>query len=428
MQVLANSLLRRFGSNEQGSVAITFALMSILIMFAAGMALDTARTYHMNDRVGHAVDAATIAAGRALLDGDLSDDEIKERAAAYITENVAAGGGNFGTYATPDIQINRDEGTVTIDVDVNVPTTLTRLGGFKKLSAPISTAAVFDQKDIEVAMALDVTGSMRGSTSDGVIKINALKQAFKTFADKLLPEKVSGERKVRIGVAPYSSGVNLDAFAGAATNNRSKDNCVIERTGGARYTDEPVGGGLYFKVHEDQPRDIDNTQRRQSYTCPDATVIPLTDDRDLLISTVEGYDASGSTGGHLGVQWAWNLIAEQWGGFWGGESQPDPYSLTEGDNPKLIKAVILMTDGVFNTSFFNDVSAAQATELCKKIKAKNVRVFSIAFGDPPSQAKQTLEQCATPGTEYYADASDAKQLEAALSKFALKLNALRLSK
>jgi hypothetical protein len=46
----------------------------------------------------------------------------------------------------------------------------------------------------------------------------------------------------------------------------------------------------------------------------------------------------------------------------------------------------------------------------------------------PRQAKQTLEQCATPDAEYYADASDAKQLEAALSKFAQKLNALRLSK
>ncbi len=428
MQATINSFIRRFGSNEEGTVAIVFALMSILILFAAGMAVDTARSFHMNARVGDAVDAATIAAGRALLDGKLSDGEVEERAAVYIRENIAAGGGSFGIYATPDIRIDRDAGTVTIDVDVNVPTTLTRLGGFRTLSAPISRTAVFDQKDIEVAMALDVTGSMRGYTSDGVRKIDALKKAFKTFADKLLPEQVLGERKVRIGVAPYSSGVNLDAFAGRATDNRSKDNCVIERTGGARYTDDPVGVGGFFKVHEDQPRDIDMTQRRQSYTCPNATVIPLTQDRDLLISTVEGYDASGSTGGHLGVQWAWNLVSEQWGDFWGGDSKPDPYSLTEGDEPKLIKAVILMTDGVFNTAFLNDSSAAQATELCKKIKQKNVRVFSIAFGDPPRQAKHTLEQCATPGVDYYADASDAKQLEAALSKFAQKLNALRLSK
>lgn len=423
-----NSLIRRFGSNEEGTVVIVFALVSTLILFAAGMAVDTARNFHMNVAVGSAVDAAAIAAGRAVLDGNLSDGEIKERAAVYIKENVAAGGGNFGSYATPDIRIDRNAGTVTIDVEVNVPTTLTRLGGFKKLSEPISRTVVVDQKDIEVAMALDVTDSMRGSTSDGVRKIDALKKAFKTFADKLLPEQISGERKVRIGVAPYSSGVNLDAFAGSATDNRSNDNCVIERTGGAQYTDDPVGGGGFFKVHEDQPRDIDTTQSRQSYTCPNATVIPLTQDRDLLISTVEGYDASGSTGGHLGVQWAWNLVSEQWGDFWGGDSRPEAYSLTEGDKPKLIKAVILMTDGVFNTSFFNDSSAAQATELCKKIKQKNVRVFSIAFGDPPRQAKQTLEQCATPGGKYYADASDAKQLEAALAKFALKLNALRLSK
>lgn len=428
MKAALNSLIRRFGSNEEGTVAILFTLASILIMFAAGMAIDTARNFHMNAIVGNAVDAAAIAAGRALLDGDLSDAEIEERAAIYIKENVAAGGAGFGRYATPDIRIDRDEGSVTIDVDVNVPTTLTRLGGFKKLSAPISRTAVFDQKDIEVAMALDVTGSMRATTSDGVRKIDALKNAFKTFADKLLPKHTSAGRKVRIAVAPYSSGVNLDTFAESATNSRSQDNCVIERTGGARYTDDPVGGGGFFKVHEDQPQDIDATQRRQNYTCPNATVIPLTEDRDVLISTVEGYSASGSTGGHLGVQWAWNLVSEEWRDFWGGDSKPEPYALTEGSKPTLIKAVILMTDGVFNTSFFNDSSAAQATELCKKIKDKNVRVFSIAFGDPPSQVKRTLEQCATPGAEYYADASDAMQLEAALTKFALKLNALRLAR
>ena len=145
----------------------------------------------------------------------------------------------------------------------------------------------------------------------------------------------------------------MSSFAKGASGDRSRDKCVIERTGGAANTDRPVGSGSYFKVHEDQPKDIDNTEGRQDYTCPDADIIPLTDDRAMLTSKVDGYRASGSTGGHLGLQWAWNLIAEDWASFWGGDSRPDPYAKTEGDRPELIKAVILMTDGVFNTSFFN---------------------------------------------------------------------------
>ena len=93
----------------------------------------------------------------------------------------------------------------------------------------------------------------------------------------------------------------------------------------------------------------------------------------------------------------------------------------------MVKAVILMTDGVFNTSFFNGSSSQQATTLCNAMRNKNVLVFSIAFGDPPSQAKRTLEECATPGADYYADASNTQELDGALSRFAGTLTKLRLS-
>ena len=114
----------------------------------------------------------------------------------------------------------------------------------------------------------------------------------------------------------------------------------------------------------------------------------------MLTRKVDDYRASGSTGGHLGLQWAWNLISEDWASFWGGDSRPDPYAKTQGDKPELIKAVILMTDGVFNTSFFNGNSASAGERRCargiKDAADKNVLVFSIAFGDPPAQAKRTL--------------------------------------
>ncbi|MBC7830847.1 MAG: hypothetical protein H7Y62_02380, partial [Hyphomicrobium sp.] len=45
---------------------------------------------------------------------------------------------------------------------------------------------------------------------------------------------------------------------------------MIERTGRASASDAPVSAGSYFKVHEDQPKDTDNTEGRQDYTCPNA--------------------------------------------------------------------------------------------------------------------------------------------------------------
>jgi len=427
MHRLLTSSVQNFAADERGNVAVLFAFMSTIILLVAGIAIDYARTVNMNSRIGAAADAATLAAGRAMLDGKLNDEEVETLAKNYVRVNAESGSAMQGTYSEPVISLDRELGSVKVDVGVRVPTTLSRLSGRTEMNAPVSTAAVFEQKDVEVAMALDVTGSMSEYTSDRVRKIDALKKSFKLFVDNLLPEHMPDGRKVRVAVAPYSSGVNMSSFAKAASGSRSRDKCVIERTGGAVNTDRPVGSASYFKVHEDQPKDTDNTEGRRDYTCPDADIIPLTDDRAMLTRTVDDYRASGSTGGHLGVQWAWNLISEDWASFWGGDSRPDPYAKTEGDKPELIKAVILMTDGVFNTSFYNGNSSTQATALCEAMRKKNVLVFSIAFGNPPAQAKRTLQDCATPGREYYADARSATDLDAALSKFAGKLTQLRLS-
>jgi Flp pilus assembly protein TadG len=429
MYRLLTSTVRSFAIDERGNVAVMFALMSTVILLVAGIAIDFARTVRTSSRIGAAADAATLAAGRAMLDGKLNDAEVRKLANSFLRHNAEAGGTMSGEYAQPTITLNRDLGSVRVDVGVTVPTTLTRITGHKEMNAPVSTAALFEQKDVEVAMALDVTGSMTENAGGRQRKIDGLKFAFRRFVEKLIPEHKADGRKVRVAVAPYSSGVNMGAFAKGASGNRSRDNCVIERTGQAHASDAPVGAGSYFKVHEDQPKDTDNTEGRQDYTCPNAKIIPLTDNRSLLTTTVDGYKASGSTGGHLGVQWAWNLVSEDWGSFWGPDSRPDPYARAEGGkDAELVKAVILMTDGVFNTSFYNGSSSQQATTLCRAMRDKNVLVFSIAFGDPPSQAKRTLEECATPGEEYYADAANTEELDGALSRFAGTLTKLRLSR
>lgn len=424
---------RRFRYDERGNVAIVFGLASTAILLAAGIGIDFARTVNMNARISAATDAATLAAGRAMLDGKLGDDEVEALAKKYVNHNANGGGAVFGTYAEPVVQLDRDAGTVKIDVDVRVATTLSGITGIKELRAPVSAAAAFPQSDVEVAMALDVTGSMTEYAPDGQRKIDSLKKAFNRFVGDLLPQHMPDGRKVRIAVAPYSSGVNLGDFAARASGSRSKDGCVIERTTNVA-TDRKVDRGAYFKVHEDQPQDKDNTEGRQSYTCPNAQIIPLTDKPETLINAVAGYRASGSTGGHMGLQWAWNLISPNWKDFWGSNSTPDDYerTLAEGHKrPELVKAVILMSDGIFNTSFYNGNSATQAKTLCDNIKGNipngKVLVFSIAFGNPPAQAKRTLEQCATPGPEYYAEAADGQDLEAALASFAGTLNRLRLT-
>ena len=90
-----------------------------------------------------------------------------------------------------------------------------------------------------------------------------------------------------------------------------------------------------------------------------------------------------------------------------------------------------MTDGIFNMSYHNDSARKQALSLCSEIKnqsGKNVLVFTIGFGlGGDKVAIQTLKDCATAGPDYFVDANNAAELDAAFQKFAIKLGELRVS-
>ena len=413
-------LLKSFQQKEQGSVAILFGLMSGALFLLAGMAIDYSRITDVHTRLSSAVDAASLAAGRAMLDGKLSDDEILVLAGKFFDEN-SKNVSKMGNLAKPDIRINRATGSIDINVSTDVAMTVSRIGGFTTMNVPVVSQAVYKQKDIEVGMALDITGSM-GDYVGGQSKISGLKAAFANFADRLLPDGPRGPQKVRIGLAPYSAGINLGSYAAAASANKSKDGCVTERKSG-QYADSADP----FFVIADGNVDVDPTEGKYSYVCPSASVTPLSDDKSALIAEVNSFEPRGGTAGHFGVQWGWNLVSDQWGNTWGNAGKPDGYDRVKEE--KLLKAVVLMTDGVFNTAFHGQKSAEQATELCNAMKSKGVVVFSVGFGlGGNATALQTLKTCATAGDDYFADASNAQELDAAFSKFATKLTQLRIAK
>ncbi len=412
-----------FAKRDEGSVAMILALCAVPFCMAVALAVDLNRGMHANQRLHDAIDAATLGAAKLIKDGFASDDEVKVSALAIFKANVD-GAGKLSVYNDGDfsVKIDRDNAKVEVElVNAYLPTTFARVGGYEKIPLPQKATAVFQLRDIEVGLALDVTGSMNNTPSGGgPKKIDTLKSAFAKFALLMLPDTPLPGQKVRMGLAPYSASANLGSFAGAASANRSKDGCVTERDSGAFNSD---ASGTFF-VAADGIKDIDSTEGTGGYTCPNAKLVPLSKDRKALIAEVNNYQTGGWTGGHFGAQWAWNVISPEWGSVWGGQSVPDSYSKIA--DKKLTKAVIFMTDGVFNTAFHDGSSESQALKLCQKMKEKGVQVFAIAF-DAPAGAQATLKNCATPGSDYYADASNAVELDNAFTKFAQKINALRLA-
>ena len=411
------SRLRRVCGDNRGSVAILFALSALVIVLTIGLAIDGARAYNVSTRVGSALDAAALAGAKMFDDEDNTDADIEDRAqrffAAHFTHVPISG----ITVPTPIVTVTRETGEVDVAVNVSVATTFGQLAGISQFSFPRSTRVRYDQKRIELALVLDITGSM----CDPCDKIDGLKSAAQLLVANLINPQVP-YGLVRIGVVPYSASVNAGTYAGAASGGASTDNCVVERGGAASATDAPASGS---------PLGTSDTGQNNKYACPPSPIMAMTPDRPTLDAHIAGLSPTGWTAGHIGLGWGWYMVSHNWSSFWPVDSRP------RAPAPNVVKAVLLMTDGEFNTSYIPgpglnetdlrvaDSSPAQAAALCTNMKAQNIIVYTVAF-QAPGPARKLLEDCATSRSHSFR-ANDSVELTSAFRTISERLAALRVT-
>ena len=213
----------------------------------------------------------------------------------------------------------------------------------------------------------------------------------------------SGGGSVQCGRDGCASRVFRDAQYNRLTEF-DKSACVSERTGSAAYTDAAPQVGSYVGRNYASPRN----------PCPAATIQPLTSNINTLTNLVNGLSVTGSTAGQIGLAWGWYTVSDRFNRLWPSNTAA-AYAPT-----KVLKAVILMTDGEFNTPYCGGVVARdagsgsgnyydkiacdatngdpfdQAARLCDSIKAKGVIVYTVGFSiTQGSDAARILSTCAT---------------------------------
>lgn len=411
----------RFRNDERGTVAIIFAFSLLITTVAVGLAIDASRAYHISSKVANALDSAALAGAKLLDDENATDLRVQDAARRYFEAHLARIGvegvaiSNFR--ATP----NRGSSTVTVSADVSVAATIGQLAHIPSFDFTRDATVTYRMRRIELAMVLDVTGSM---STNG--KIDSLKLAAKDVIDILRPQATT-PTAIRIALAPYSAAVNAGSYAAAVSGGSSVDNCVFERNGSASYSDDPPVSGRYLGA-EPTPSTPSNPQ----YGCPPAVVQPLTNDWSLLRTTIDSYAPLGWTAGHIGAAWGWYLVSPAWASTWPSASAPSSYS-----DVNVIKAVILMTDGEFNTSYIGgginstdptvtDSSPFQARRVCDNMKAQGITIYAVAFESPPL-AEETLRACSS-GSGTFFSATSGAELRAAFQEIANRLNSLRISR
>jgi Flp pilus assembly protein TadG len=452
--------LARCWRDRRGNVSLMFGFFAIALTGGVGLAVDTSVAYSVRSQLAAAVDAAALAGARAFSHPDRDDDIRKFFAANF--EDGYMGAELEPLQIVPDPQAR----TITVTARANIPTFFMRLLGTESTDIAATGQATLSSRDVEVSLVLDITGSMDSS------QMADLKAAAKALIDLVVQDEQE-PFQTRVAVVPYASSVNVGSYAesvrGAVTAgttceypavptcenftfpNATRDHdevtfgittCVTERTGPHLSTDAAPSTTLTL------------LGKRYSHSsnnrCPDAEIIPLSSNRDSLKDAVEDLSAAGSTAGQIGVAWGWYMISPNFAYLWPEANRPMNYGEVNLGRT-VLKVVVIMTDGEFNTVFFDGVVAknsgsnsggsadkinengvngnafAQALALCANMKAEGVEVYTVGFAEASvGDAAEFVEDCATDAEHVYLPSSGA-DLEQAFRDIAAQIALLRIS-
>lgn len=202
---------------------LLWAFFLIPLVALVGSAIDLGTEYVARKQMQIACDAAVLAGRRAMTNGTV-DDGVRAEAAKFFNFNFQQG--MFGSKPfTPSISsASTAKTTVVINAATTIPTSLMRIFGFVELPVSVSCNASQDFVNTDIVFVLDTTGSMRdkATSSDPQTKIEALRSAVLALYDQLAPvqkQLTASGMRLRYGVVPYASAVNIGKAIRAANPN-----------------------------------------------------------------------------------------------------------------------------------------------------------------------------------------------------------------
>ncbi|QQS12036.1 MAG: VWA domain-containing protein [Rhodospirillales bacterium] len=280
-------------------------------------------------------------------------------------------------------------------------------------------------KNLEVALMLDVSQSMTASAGDGSgrSKLKLMQESAKSLVDTVV-QTTQTPYKSRVALVPYSSSVNVGStyYAAAVGSSSSAWSTVVERTGSHAFTDTPPASGRYFgkfsTKHGSALGAYNSTVRQYDSNVPGSgsRIRPLSADRASIRASIDGLVASGTTAGHIGAAWAWYTVSPNWNAVFTGAAVPAAYDAT-----KTVKAVVLLSDFDMNSYYEsgNGSSAAQTQALCTAMKAAGVVIYTLGYGvnASDSTAMNLWTNCATSAATRF-NANNAAGLVAAFAGIA----------
>lgn len=367
-----------FNADEEGSLTIFSLFLFVVLLYIAGTAVDF--MHYESERIAlqNTVDTAIVAAASLSQEAD-TDQEIENLVKEYVSKagfdpNMVTVDSNIERVGSQDMSRS-----ISASVDYKVDTMFMSMMGIDHLNGYSGGSAREGQQMIEIALVLDISGSM-GRNS----KLENLKVAAKEFVTTMIDN--SGAHRVSISVIPYNHQVYLDnelmsrlnwdsrtvrvpgangnnVHPGTITQYQTYDAsapCASFRSGDfqtRRLADSvTIDSPAYFAEGSNGANwagEIGSPSASQ-YWCGSSypTMIVYQNDETALHNYIDGLSARGWTAIDYGMNWAVGVLDPSFepvvthmvdNGVLVEQMRGHPVGY---DNTEVNKYVVLMTDGV----------------------------------------------------------------------------------
>ena len=354
MPLSIKAVLRQFRRDEGGALIVFALLLFVLMVMKAGLAVDLMRYENTRVRLQNAFDRSTLAAAALSQKQDRAAVVRDYMTKAGLADQLASVSVTTGQNATTVATIGRAD---TEPMFLYKP-------GIRDLDALSRSTAEQSITDLEIALVLDISGSMSGA------KIASLKVAARTFVDKIMAS--DPDHRASITIVPYNAQVNIGADLVSAFNvsheNGVANNTCIEIPEAAfdrlalsqtdplpmmAYADitSSTGRSNAFVAPTDRNHAVPSHDDANCRTSRVNVVRLPSNDRDTLKAQIAALEVGGKTSITPGMKWGATLIDPSMRPAYArfADEGKIPANLPNRpfayDDGGAVKIIVLMTDG-----------------------------------------------------------------------------------
>lgn len=303
----AKATVGRFWREEDGTLMLFGVLLFMLMLTFGGIAVDVMRYEQRRTALQQTIDRSVLAAASLSQErnptGVVNDYFSKAGLSPFLRTVTVTEGLNFRN--------------VNATAEAELPTFFMGMLGYSELDVPAESTAEQRINNVEIAMVLDVSGSMGGA------KIANLKTAAMEFVDTV--KNNDADNRISITLVPYNAQVNLprqlrEKYNATNVHDVTDINCLeipdsqFSNVTLSRTTPIPM-----FSYADTS----NNTNNNNSYSTSNSDMIEnsifcrrnndnlvrlMSGDATQLKSWINGLDAAGNTSIVLGMKWALTLI------------------------------------------------------------------------------------------------------------------------